>query len=446
MEEKLLALVNRIEKLRDDGIKNSSLKPEEESFFRWKLKDFKYGIKGIESSSAEEEYFTKPSWFRAARQLEKLIKSTDEYISAVDVLKDNFKNRESLEQLIDSFVDQAIWRCLNAGNDLAFDKSGLVKRFISDLEGKPATYGAKIQFQGIVLEPIQIKIPEVGVMLRQPTRDDLEKERPYWAHPFSYPAHPSAIGELSFIGHHGRDIQFRVEKLTALLRLFRVGSVKHLSYSMYTDSLIDTTSRGTISSGGQLVAIESSYIKTGDEGKLKNFIQILDPLLPPKFYRFGEGEVSHVTIAFDRYNDALLRVGILEERIANAVMGLEALLLDATQELSYRLGLRIAKTFSLLGDDGKQIREILKDAYRVRNLFAHGSHLSVKERRRLETKHVDLNNLLKTILDYLRRFIVLTIVIQISKEEFIFLLDDALIDKEAEVHLSNRIAIVKDIW
>ena len=93
---------------------------------------------------------------------------------------------------------------------------------------------------------------------------------------------------------------------------------------------------------------------------MRRFINLLDPLIPQKLYRFGQGESSHLTVAFDRYCDALLRQGILEERIANAVMGLEALLLDQNQELSYRLSLRLAKSLSFLNEEAKEVKKVIK--------------------------------------------------------------------------------------
>lgn len=449
MEQKLSALIDRIESLTDEGIKNGSLQPEESPFFRWRLKDFKYGEKGVESSGADGQEFTKPTWIIASRQIAKLIYGSDEYNSALVDLKNSFSEEQELERYLSILVDHAVLQYLNHKEENSlFNKDQTIKRFISDLNRKPAHYRAQIKFQGIILEPEVIDLPEVGVMLRQTKRDDLEEPIAYYG-PFNqqaYLGYPSTIGRLSFVGHYsGIDVQYKVEKLTALLRLFKVGSVKHLSYSMHTDSFLDTMARGTSFSGNQLIAIESGYIKTDDKEKLKKFIQTLDPLLPHKFYRFGEGEVSHVTIAFDRYNDALLRSGILEERIANAVMGLEAILLEATQELSYRLGLRIAKVLSVFGEDGKQIRETIKDAYRIRNLFAHGGHLSAKERRKFENRYGSLDELLKTILEYLRRIIVIAVVVRENKDTLIFLIDDAFIDKEAENQLTNRLTSVRNI-
>jgi hypothetical protein len=136
---------------------------------------------------------------------------------------------------------------------------------------------------------------------------------------------------------------------------------------------------------------------------------------------------------------------ILERRIANAVMGLEALLLDATQELSYRLGLRTAKIMSLLGSDPREARQLIKDAYHIRNLFAHGSHLSYREKRKLELRYKDIKNIFSAIANYLRRLIVIMILIRKTKDEFIDLIDNSLVDRKKEEELDNLLSLAKQV-
>lgn len=443
-----MALAKKITEVIQEGIRNKTLKPKEELFFQWKLNDFKYGAKGVEYSGATGTYFTKKSWFQQAHEVKEKIINTGEYALALSALQEELRGKADLNGTIERFVERFILRCFNERKQTSpSEVQDLIRKFVGDLKGEPTIHRAEIQFDGMVLESPKIELPQVGLMLRQSTREDLEKEFPYFMpSPDRVLTRPSAIGELSIQGRNEASLQLQVEKVTVLLRLFKVGSVKHLSYSMHTDSLADLFTGGNLTSGGNLVAMESSYLHKMDEEKLKRFIQCLETLVPPKFYRFGEGEISHLTIAFDRYNDALLRISILEERIANTVMGLEALLLEETQELSYRLGLRIAKIFSLAGDDGKKIREILKDAYKIRSTFAHGRHLTPKERRRYEMKHGELRVFLCAILDYLRKLIILLMVIQKGKDDLIFLVDDALIDKAAEAQLNTKIAAVKDIW
>jgi hypothetical protein len=143
----------------------------------------------------------------------------------------------------------------------------------------------------------------------------------------------------------------------------------------------------------------------------------------------------------------LLQNGVIERRIANAIMGMESLYLkrSETQELAYRLGVRVGKLLRMLGFDHHEVKRNLSDAYRIRSLFAHGSQLSYKEKRKLELKYKDLKNLLVTVLDYLRISITVAIVLKRGKDELIDMLDDSLIDNQKEDQLRSLLSSTKDV-
>src|SRR5437868_15440061 len=97
--------------------------------------------------------------------------------------------------------------------------------------------------------------------------------------------------------------QTRFEQFFALLRLFNVGSVRYISYDMWSDSLLDFMAGGTITSGERGSALETYVIKSDEESKLKQFWQKLSVLLPKDIYDFQK-QISHITLAYDRYSAA----------------------------------------------------------------------------------------------------------------------------------------------
>jgi len=99
----------------------------------------------------------------------------------------------------------------------------------------------------------------------------------------------------------------------------------------------------------------------------------------------------------------------------------------------------------MLGFDHHDVKRNLGEAYRVRNLFAHGSQLSYREKRRLELKYKDLKNLLLTVLNYLRVSIIVAIFLKKGKDELIDLLDDSLIDNQKGDQLSSWISSAKEV-
>jgi len=193
--------------------------------------------------------------------------------------------------------------------------------------------------------------------------------------------------------------------------------------------------------------IEKYNVPKQDIPKLKNFCRIVGPIVPPRLYGFDVTEADHVTIAYRRYVDALMQNGLLERRIANSVMGLEALLLTGAeiQELVYRLSNRVGKLFGILGYDQYDVRQTIRDAYRVRNLFVHGSQLSYKEGKKLETKYKGVNNLLAAVLNYVRVCLVVLIITKKGKEEFVDWLDDALIDRKRDEALGQILQSTREM-
>lgn len=169
--------------------------------------------------------------------------------------------------------------------------------------------------------------------------------------------------------------------------------------------------------------------------------------IPISFFELGITKIDHLTIAYNRYNDALFQDGNLERRIANAVMGLEALFLKSgeLQELVYRLNLRMSKILGLLGYDPYEVRKIIKDAYKVRSIFAHGGHLSYNERKKLESKYKSIQNFVRQLLDYLRISIIVMMLSKREKDDLIDLIDDSFVDKKREEILNSTISSLKNI-
>lgn len=278
--------------------------------------------------------------------------------------------------------------------------------------------------------------------------EDLEKEFPMYGFAMQplFTA-PSAILEIEFLGRQANEIQIKVEQAIAILRLFKVGSVKYTSYRMHSESIADLMASGIFTAGERLGALEKSQIRKEDVQRLKTFWQKMIRFLPNSFYWLGETRLDHLTIAYKRYCDGLLQNGVFERRVANAVMGLESLFLKGgeTQELSYRLRLRIAKIFVFMGYDSYKVKDLVGDAYKVRSLFVHGAHLSYKEKRKLNSKYEDTKSFLLALLDYLRISILISIFSKKEKEEFLDLIDDSLVDHDKDTQLTNLLTSAKSL-
>jgi len=446
LKEVLRKLALAIEKTIDEHISRSSLQPENEVYFRWKVEKFSYTDKGVTDYGAKGEYLTKKSWFRAIIKLEELVKKSNEYSSTLEYLNKILGKADKFPHYLDRFITALISQYLEFQTTKESDIEPPVTTFMKDLREEPVKCGAEVDLQGVALRPKEMET-SFGITLRQTNIEDLEREIP--VHGFmmgDFLPTPSAIMRIELLGRGPQAIQKGVEKAIAILRLFKVGSVKWTSYHLFSESITDIVG-GRITSGrAQAPALETYLVEEEDTPKLKKFWKIMNDSIPESSY-WTSPITDHLTIAYKRYSDSLLENGLLERRIANAVMGLEALILKPgeTQELPYRLGIRVSKLFALLGYDPHQTKKTIIDAYKVRNLFAHGGQLSYKGKKKLESRYKDPKNLLLSVLDYLRILIIVMMLSKREKDEFIDLVDNSLIDRKHEEQLNGVISQAKEV-
>lgn len=442
----LKQLAFKINKEIDDSLAHGLIQPEEEVYLRWTVAKFEYTDKGVTEWSRRGDHVTKKSWYRAILKIEESIKKSKEYSS---VLEKMLGGDDEIAHNLQFFVRKLVSRRLfeSVSDEANTDK--FITTFLKELNGEPVKYGAEVKLDGIVIQPerIQFAIDGMNIILRQTTIQDLEEDVPIYG--FMQPAvePPSAILNVEFLGRRAREVQLRVAQALAILRLFKVGGVKYISYRIRSESITDMMASGILTGGGPYLAMEKYLIAEEDAQSLKTFWRIMMKELPRSLYEEGEGQLDHITVAYKRYCDALLGDGVLERRIANAVMGLEGLFLKGReqQELSFRLSIRIAKIFSVLGYCPHEVKEVLKSAYDIRSLFVHGGHLSNKEKGKVASKYGGTRDFLLLVLDYLRISIILAISIKSKKKELLDLIDDSLVDRDKDSQLNNLLSTARKV-
>ena len=408
--------------------------------------DFTYGPRGLEAVNYKFE--RRVSTVRPVMHLgiiERIQKSA-EYTRVLQLLAELLPSRQPVDQGLSQLVTRLMSSSLGQLKPSAsIDQINL--RFVSDLVGEPANYGAHIDLQGILLEPTELNLA-IGISIRRPRRDDLEIEIPYY--PFSasplHEAFPTAIATIEIRGTAPADVQREVEKLVAILRLYRVGPARYLSYRVTSDSVLNA---GGYKIGSGLPAYtqgEPAMIATRDESSLRHFWTELRAAVPTALYSApAPVRADELQIAFSRYSESLLRNVSLEERLALAVSGLEALLIEEEQELGYKLRVRTAKLLSFFREAPKTVAQEVKDAYKIRSLFSHGGTLSAAQRKKLDTRHGLAEVLLTRILDHLRRALLTRILVKDSKPALIELIDASLIDDASHTHLAGKISPVIEL-
>ncbi len=227
----------------------------------------------------------------------------------------------------------------------------------------------------------------------------------------------------------------RLRLFVQLLRLFDVGSINYNFYEMKFD-IITGGHMSAGSSHGFLFPWKKYLLKSVDENR---FVYFVNHLLKDKDLLDSYKGVNHVNIAFDRYSEALLENVSIERRIANAVMGLEALLSTQNPEIKFSLSLRVSKLLSFLGFDPLSVKLFIGQAYNIRSKFAHGGHLTKEIKNKLEAEFNGIDGFTITILNYLRICIVIYIATGIAKKELMQTIDDALLDNTVAKKLATTL-------
>ena len=406
-------------------------------YIKAKISDFKYekGSFGFSTSfkdTSKEEWH----WKDEFDFIEKKIKQIDEYKESIRFIVETFgvSNGQSdmwLSRFTHKIANEAI---RGIDNRRIID---LITLFISDLEDNPVLWKPIVWLDGIYMETDVIEVGD-RCKIKRPEPLDLEYEISYDSFPLFNPmvTHhiPSAIMTIEHRAKGQPEMLRKIEGMVAVLRLFKVGSVSTVRTKWNPTSLLQFG--GTNFKTSPLAATFKYGLNKDDEKNLQTFFEIIEPKIPLEVVQKGTGETNFITIAFDRYNDSLLKSDIPESRLASAIMCLEALYLKDEErgELAERLSQRTALAICFFGYNPLEIFNILKKSYEIRSRFVHGSKIEKEEQK-------DLMKLVEKVINYARVSIIMFLQIQESheKDRFIGMLNNSLLDENAKKKLNKII-------
>lgn len=168
-----------------------------------------------------------------------------------------------------------------------------------------------------------------------------------------------------------------------------------------------------------------------DEQKLRNFFELMEPIVSSQLTQKGNKEEKFVTISFDRYNNAL-EEKMPESRLTYRTMCLGALYLEGEMELTRRLSQRVACVMSFFGYEPLDVFNTMKKSYEIRSRFVHGSKIEKKHRK-------NLAELEKELMNYARVSIIMFLQLQgsLEKDDFLSKLDTSLLGEKAKKELND---------
>jgi len=384
-------------------------------------------------------------------ELVEQIINKEESRQALDILSTAYSKQEGyLKGYLEIFISKLVREYLNQLEEGQKIDDSIAQQvvicFLKELKGEPLAYFAKVILQGVRLVSEKINISSDAV-LQQPREEDTWLESPF---PPLLPEPPTlaepselTVMEIEMVTTHERELQEKIEQISKFLRLFKIGGVKVIYAFIHSKAPsmipIETFPLNTLPSP---TPYYTYTITQEDEEKLKNFWQEIKGLIPILLNsaQTKEQNLGYLVVANTFYEDALLREGRIEERIARAVMGLEALLLEDEQELAYRLSLRAAKLLGLLGFEATDVQNRIKVAYNLRSKYVHGTLLSQEEVQSRLRKISSPEDFLYSILNYLRLLIITLLLSKIPKKCLLSLLDNSFIDQNKERELIEKLS------
>lgn len=389
---------------------------------------------GIQISRWQLQHFQKTDWSAISFQIFQKIKLLPSY--------ENFRQKLTLidGQDHNDQLTHAVIRIAGIvfTEDLTNSRE-LLDFFLKSITYEPVPSWVEIDVCGISVKntpSIKFDIAGKQLIFRQWDISDFEQESFVSAIPNDsrfgfFP--PQSILRIEMDSWRPLDFQIEATKATTLLRLFQPCSVYFRRQAFGSKSPFAML--GISKSGESVMVFDHPVVLTKEIGeKLKNFWLAVEPLLPIELWDVTPQNSTTVSIAYERYCDSLLTKNPIERKVTFAIMGLEAIYLgrDEIQELAYRLQLRACKMLSKLGFKIEEARKHLKEGYSIRNSYVHGGHLSDKEKKKLETRGITVNDLANNLLNYLRLSVLHLIISKQTKKEFLSLLESGLLDRNSD--------------
>jgi len=91
------------------------------------------------------------------------------------------------------------------------------------------------------------------------------------------------------------------------------------------------------------------------------------------------------------------------------------------------------------------VRDAISDAYGVRSAFAHGARLSSGQKSKFENRYGTPDGLVRVTLNFVRKAILISLLVTRTKKDLIRLIDDAFIERPAEDQLQQLLLPVSEL-
>lgn len=433
-------LAEKIGEKIDESVNKGELLVALKPYIKAKISNFKCEEGNIGFNTSYEDIVREEwDWEEKRNLAESKIKQTEEYKDATEIISRDYDIPiKQADNQLSRFVYKIVGSSIREIDN--HDITDYIMVFISELEHTPILWGSVVWLDGIYLETDLIKIND-SIKLKKPEPEDLEYEFPREMFPpltelTSMHGYPSAIMCLEYRVEGAPKMLNIIDKIVSILKLYKVGSISRIKTKFIPPPIVQHS--GTISRTSRTPTTFKYGLKKEDEEQLRTFFDTINSKIPDEVVQKGTGEVDFITIAFDRYNDSLLKQDVPESRLLSAIMSLEALYLkdDEMSELSERLAQRVALTLSIYNYDPLEVFNIIKRSYNIRSRFVHGSKIEKDDQK-------GVMRLVEKVIEYSRKSLIIYLQINEStdKDKFLNLLTKSLLDKDEKGKLQKMLEV-----
>lgn len=362
------------------------------------------------------------------------LKDTEIYEECIDGIQSrDIEGTNEPNDLLEDFIRKVIDTDVDSSSDR--EVMNQISLFIAHLDGSPISWRGISWINGIEVED-SIRLDETTT-IRPPKEEDLEVEMPL---PLARhrnrtpPNAPSSILEINERTNNARELDIKRDKILSTLSLFKLNTVAEVRWRQETEGFVSgprLTRRYDIERERLNQVPYQASVEDDEIDELREFYSNINPIISDKIIKKGQDDF--ITIAFDRYQNAISDDDSDESRLTSAIMCLEALLLGNEGELSGKLSRR---TGLLLGFYDNyhpiEVQEKTKSAYNIRSRYVHGTKIDDDN---------DVSSLAETILDYSRKSLLTIIQVEenMGKKKLLNKLDEAALHEGPKESLFNTL-------
>ncbi len=434
----LMGLGRRVRQHIEEQIAKGLLQPERIRVFRYSFTRFEYGENGLGNYREEIQEIEKEEWGRAWLRGVESTTESDEWRA----LADEFDNTQPLW----SFVVCLASKRLNRGELTDTDLEAIRDDFLAESQGQPIHYQLDVHISGlsVMTDPLSMRLGDGSVRLRPTRPEDIAVDRPV-SMGQGFLENFDAVAVYDTTAISVGQAQKKIEWLLALFRLATSGSVQNSSYTIDSNSCRFPGMPVRLVCGMMGGKHRVGRVNGANQDRFIATCERVGKELPSDIAEEERSKVDPLAVALHRFSDALFTRGVVERRIASAVMGVESLYMSDKDVIGYKLAMRLAKSLGYLGFEPMKVKKTVGDAYTIRSKYVHGDSLSGSEMKKMSDRYSGLDSLLSDCLTYLRSALIFALLGVKGKEQRIALIDESLIDDSKAAELRRALDAIRDI-